>query len=112
MIKIKLFKIELFTIILTMFTSFLYAAPMKKTPAKEGNFEIITGMRLVPPIDTKLMQASIIKAATNLGWIIEKNEAGIITLKLEKPRAEHGGLSLKYVTQLMNTGMNMWTAII
>ena len=87
MIKIKLFKIALFTMILTMFTSFLYASPVKKTPAKEGNFEIIQGRSVISPIDTKLMQASIIKAATNLGWIIEKNEPGIITLKLEKPRA-------------------------
>lgn len=87
MIKIKLFKIALFTMILTMFTSFLYAAPVKKTPAKKGNFEIIQGRSVISPIDTKLMQASIIKAATNLGWIIEKNEPGIITLKLEKPRA-------------------------
>lgn len=98
MIKRKLFKIALFTILLIMFTSFAYAAPVKKTPAKEGNFEIITGARLIPPIDTKLMQASIIKAATNLGWIIEKNEPGIITLKLEKPKSWWVVIKVCYTT--------------
>ena len=71
MIKIKLFKIALFTMILTMFTSFLYAAPVKKTPAKEGNFEIIQGRSVISHIDTILMQSSIFKAASNLGWFIE-----------------------------------------
>ncbi len=98
MIQRKSFKIALFTILLIMFTSFAYAAPVKKTPAKEGNFEIITGARLIPPIDTKLMQASIIKAATNLGWIIEKNEPEIITLKLEKPRAWWVVIKVCYTT--------------
>ena len=35
MIKRKLFKIALFTMLLAMFTSFTHAAPVKKIPAKK-----------------------------------------------------------------------------
>ncbi len=87
MIKRKLFKIALFTMLLAMFTSFTHAAPVKKIPAKEGNFEIIQGRSVISPIDTKLMQESIIKAATNLGWIVEKNSDGETTLKLAKGKS-------------------------
>lgn len=87
MITHKLFKMTLLTIIITAFAMLSYAEPVKKTPAKEGNFEIITGAKIIPPIDTKLMQQSVIKAATNLGWTIEKNAQNEITLKLEKPKS-------------------------
>lgn len=83
----NLFKILLMTMIVLSFTALSYAEPVKKIPAKEGNFEIINGTGVIAPIDTKLMQQSIVKAATNLGWTVEKNEPGETTLKLAKGKS-------------------------
>lgn len=83
----KMYQISLFIILFTLFSIVAYGEPVKKVPAKEGNFEVIMGSMVVPPIDKELMRGSIIKAATNLGWVVEGSEAGIVTLKLEKPNS-------------------------
>lgn len=80
----KSLKTLFITILLVLLAAFAYAAPVKKTPAKEGNFEVIQGNFIAKPIDVKLMQESIVKAATNLGWIIQNNVPGETTLRLSK----------------------------
>ncbi len=77
----KILKMFLLSFIIFSYSFLSYATPVKKEVPK-NSFEIIQGARISSPIDTKLMQKSIIKASVNLGWTIESSADGEITLKL------------------------------
>lgn len=82
MFKKNLLKLSVFCILFATAVSALYAEPVRDVNVK--NFTVILGQRITAPIDTNLMNASIAKAATNLGWTVEKSIPNEVTLKLQQ----------------------------
>ncbi len=59
--------------------------PVKKIPAKEGNFEVIEGKVITSPINIDKFHTSALRAFTKLGYQIEEDTPGVILVKLSKP---------------------------
>lgn len=58
--------------------------PVKKVPAKEGNFEVIMGGMVDAPIDMERFDEAASWGARKHGWKVLGKEPGIIRLRLEK----------------------------
>ena len=58
--------------------------PVKKIPAKEGNFEVIAGGMVGTPIDMERFAEVAARSARVHGWKVLGEELGMIRMRLEK----------------------------
>lgn len=61
-----------------------FSRPVKKIPAKPGNFEVISGSAVPTPIDTSRLRTALYKALNKHGYKILSDEQGVITYQLWK----------------------------
>lgn len=61
-----------------------FPCPVKKVPAKEGNFEVIQGSAIPAPIAVSDLRRSFYKALARHGYTVLSDEPGVITYMLKK----------------------------
>lgn len=61
-----------------------YGCPTKKVPVIPGNFEVIEGNSVFPPIDTQKLETVVIKSLLSRGYKILNVSPGVITYQLWK----------------------------
>lgn len=80
----KITTLVLFCLVATIIFAQESVKPQKKVPAKEGNFEVISGNMVDVPIDMERFLNVASRAARHHGWKILGKDSGVIRLWLEK----------------------------
>ena len=83
MIK-KIVMIFLIFFIVSLMFAQQFAKPVNIIPAREGNFEVITGGMVDTPIDMDRFLSVASRGARHHGWRVLGQDSGVIRLRLEK----------------------------